>query len=622
MSIQLTCPHCRSTLSFGQAIPAGTPISCLICSQTFRAAAPAPTAPPIYPTPAKLQPGILGTQVAPPRRPAPTTEPAGTNPGLAGLTAILGLLLMLGGVVGYVVWKSAFAKGPVEDEPVVASVAPVARPSTLPKPAEETAPAPAPPAESKKIDEPVPDVPVAKPAPGGPLLQRKPRSRAPELDPDTAAEGSIAKKDTPALPKVWGVDQAKVDAAIAKGVRWLRTNSWDVVPFEVGTNALAALTLLECGAAPDDPLIQRAAADTRAATAELTNHGTYLLGLAILFLDRLGDPSDRRFIQAQALRLLASQNADGGWSYEVPLRRPEELARLYLYLHSRLPAHLQRPLAKKSAPVAAVKLPPGNSFEQFGKLIDVAGIEKPGPTPVPLIAPESLPSAVLELPVVRRSVTPKLPLTPSASDNSNTQFALLALWTARRHGVPVDAALLAADERFRGLQQAHGKWGYDLNQPPHNYGSMTAVGLIGLAVGLGVKAEWQPAVAKRAKADPDDPVIRKGLEQLAAYIGTPVKGPDEPGPPGKDLYFMWALERTAMLYGLDTISGKDWYGWGAQLLLAKQQEDGSWFNGGYPFSAKPLDTCFALLFLKRSNLVRDLTEKLRLHMPIRDPQAP
>jgi hypothetical protein len=76
-----------------------------------------------------------------------------------------------------------------------------------------------------------------------------------------------------------------------------------------------------------------------------------------------------------------------------------------------------------------------------------------------------------------------------------------------------------------------------------------------------------------------------------------------------------------MLYDLKTIGGKDWYGWGAQALLVNQRFDGSWANGRYPGANDHCDTCFALLFLKRSNLVPDLTENLRLHMAIRDPEA-
>ena len=50
---------------------------------------------------------------------------------------------------------------------------------------------------------------------------------------------------------------------------------------------------------------------------------------------------------------------------------------------------------------------------------------------------------------------------------------------------------------------------------------------------------------------------------------------------------------------------------GVQLLLPLQREDGSWGPGGTTCLKEPsVATSFALLFLKRSNLARDLTKRL------------
>jgi len=80
-----------------------------------------------------------------------------------------------------------------------------------------------------------------------------------------------------------------------------------------------------------------------------------------------------------------------------------------------------------------------------------------------------------------------------------------------------------------------------------------------------------------------------------------------------DYYFLWSLERVGMVYGLKTIGKNDWYEWGADLILKRQLPGGGW-RGNYE---EPVDTCFALLFLKRSNLASDLTAKLkgRVHDP-------
>src|SRR5262249_38050770 len=71
------------------------------------------------------------------------------------------------------------------------------------------------------------------------------------------------------------------------------------------------------------------------------------------------------------------------------------------------------------------------------------------------------------------------------SDNSNAQFAILALWVARKYGVPVERTLALVDARFRTSQNADGSWGYHPRTPTWP-DSMTCSGLLGLAVGRGI----------------------------------------------------------------------------------------------------------------------------------------
>jgi hypothetical protein len=49
--------------------------------------------------------------------------------------------------------------------------------------------------------------------------------------------------------------------------------------------------------------------------------------------------------------------------------------------------------------------------------------------------------------------------------------------------------------------------------------------------------------------------------------------------------------------------GVDWFGWGADHMVRSQKKDGSW-DGKY---GPDVDTCFALMFLSRANLVKDLS---------------
>jgi hypothetical protein len=140
---------------------------------------------------------------------------------------------------------------------------------------------------------------------------------------------------------------------------------------------------------------------------------------------------------------------------------------------------------------------------------------------------------------------------------------------------------------------------------------MTCVGLLGLALGHG--ALLGDSRERKGAKIADDPAIKRGLDALSKEVGTPTPGATIPN---ANLYYLWSLERVAMLYNLETINGKDWYGWGANHLLASQQRSGAWEKGNYPGSSPALDTSFALLFLHRSNLVQDLTDQLNLQIPL------
>src|SRR6185437_12670228 len=77
-----------------------------------------------------------------------------------------------------------------------------------------------------------------------------------------------------------------------------------------------------------------------------------------------------------------------------------------------------------------------------------------------------------------------------------------------------------------------------------------------------------------------------------------------------NLYLLWSVERVGVLCQLNTIGKKDWYRWGVKHLLSAQRADGSWFGQGYPHSTPTVDTCFALLFLRRVDLLPGLAKEL------------
>ena len=150
---------------------------------------------------------------------------------------------------------------------------------------------------------------------------------------------------------------------------------------------------------------------------------------------------------------------------------------------------------------------------------------------------------------------------------------------------------------------------------------MTCVGLLGLAIGRGLKLN-SPGSPPPGQ---DDLQILGGLAVLYATIGIPMGQMGKPITtrdiyPIQDIYFLWSLERVGMLFNLPTIGDKEWYRWGAEILVSNQLNTGE-FNAvdwaedsrvtSMPgFYGPILKTAFALLFLKHSHPMKDLTPKL------------
>jgi hypothetical protein len=384
-------------------------------------------------------------------------------------------------------------------------------------------------------------------------------------------------EDNPAAPaaglgSLSPEEQAAVNQAVVRGVRYLKTTqhpdgSWpSIAPF--GGTALVGLTLLECGVPPSDPNIQKAAVYLRPQVPTLnTPRGTYETSLGILFFDRLGDSRDRDRIQTLALRLIAGQTATGSWGYVCPP----------------LPANAQKQLA--------------------GALHEVRS--DPSLRTGALRAPGKWHPLVANLPIVRDLTLLKADqFRRYEGDNSNTQFAVLALWVARRHDISVDRSAYLVAEHFRHTQAPDGDWSYT----PGNVISpaTTAAGLLGLAIGRGVALERDGTAAP---LEPE-PIVQKAFAYLGKNIPeTPKRLKGQPVPLA-NLYFLWSLERVAVLYGVTRIGDKDWYAWARDTLLVNQQEKGNWQGSGYPGSEATHDTCFALLTLLQANLAKDLSKLL------------
>jgi hypothetical protein len=348
---------------------------------------------------------------------------------------------------------------------------------------------------------------------------------------------------------------------------------------QTGVTALAVLTALECGIAADDPLVQRRLPGLRKASITVTQ--TYSLAVLILMFDRLADPDDVPLIYSMTLRLIAGQYYVGGWSYYCPPNTQAEIRRLSKLVKER-PV---KPRPRKSAEEGAMPPLPADVQDQLKRLANQ-----------------------------RLDVIPNAQNFQGRGDNSNTQFAVLALWVARRYGFPVGQALATAAARFRKSQNPDGGWGYvpsvrgEVNKDTGSTPSMTCAGLMVLGLAHGTALETAKRAGARAEDLPDltrDPSVRAGFGFLAGGINV-LAGPRPRGYTQNGYYYLWSIERVGVGYNLRVIGNRDWYQVGATLLVASQGADGSWQNEYGPV----VDTCFALLFLKRANLVKDLTKQL------------
>ncbi len=120
-------------------------------------------------------------------------------------------------------------------------------------------------------------------------------------------------------------------------------------------------------------------------------------------------------------------------------------------------------------------------------------------------------------------------------------------------------------------------WGYQKNGEPR--GSMTAGAVGALCI-------MDYLMGKDWRQDRD---VLEGMQWLAKNFSVT----ENPKAGDKNYYYyMYGLERAGVLYGTETIGGRKWYREGAKVLLERQGADGKWNS--------VVDTCFAILFLKRA----------------------
>ncbi len=199
---------------------------------------------------------------------------------------------------------------------------------------------------------------------------------------------------------------------------------------------------------------------------------------------------------------------------------------------------------------------------------------------------------------------------PQAYDHSNMQYAALGLRACHDAGIRFEAPLLSVvdkawreaqnkesskeeplllDPPQRGRETGPGStkalttvmaapngWGYQKGDPR---GSMTVGGIGALCIlDYLQNRDWR-----------QDKDVLEGMQWISKNFS--VKENPKLGDKWH-YYYLYGLERVGMLFGTETIGDHKWYREGAEYLLAEQSKDGKWNDA--------VDTCFAILFLKRA----------------------
>ena len=204
-------------------------------------------------------------------------------------------------------------------------------------------------------------------------------------------------------------------------------------------------------------------------------------------------------------------------------------------------------------------------------------------------------------------------------DNSNSQFALLALHEAQRAGVPVSAQTwrLALDY-FQRTRNPDGSWGYREGVP--GTGSMTSAGIGAVYMALDKLSDGDATVDGERIQCCGQQESNQSVEQALAWMGRNFSVANNPGTGRSQtylLYYLYGMERVGRLSNQRFIGRHDWYREGAEFLVDKQDKlSGFWKGVGLAEDNPHIGTSFALLFLAKGR--RPVIAAKLKHEPLDD----
>jgi hypothetical protein len=198
------------------------------------------------------------------------------------------------------------------------------------------------------------------------------------------------------------------------------------------------------------------------------------------------------------------------------------------------------------------------------------------------------------------------------ADNSNTQFAMLALHEAERAGVKVQDRTwqLALNYWIQpGMQHPNGGFGYERGHPPS--GSMTCAAIASLIIAYDRLSQGEARVDNERIVCCGNPDTREPLDNALKWMANHFSVDRNPsagigplragGSPNWLLYYLYGMERVGRMSGQRFIGDHDWYREGCEKLLKHQKDtlNGSWVGDGIIENDPLIATPLALLFLSK-----------------------
>jgi hypothetical protein len=367
--------------------------------------------------------------------------------------------------------------------------------------------------------------------------------------------GSLGAQDEKKAQVAKGASQKDIDAAVHKGVEFLKTAPSPGAHSGIrNSDELILFTLLHAGVSEKNEVFQK----YLKAVLDAPLEKTYKVALQAMALEELDRATYQGRIAQCAQFLVDNQCKNGQWSYG----KPDEFA-----------TDIPTTEPVKKTVVTTAKEEDRSGTRDFGT-------DRPRP-----------------------KISRKIPVTkkkdgPEAGDNSNSQYASLGLRACFDAGITLPESVLQTAKKW-WLDSLHpdeastaGKdavttggdaqkiqgWSYKLpsqGKPtlPMSAGALGACVIYEYLLGH----DWKK-----------DPTTKAGMAWLTKHYAIT-----------KNYYYLYALERAGMLYGTEAFGTHGWYFEGAGFIVGDQNPDGSW---GHRTKTEEdtWDTCFAILFLKRA----------------------